>query len=55
MAQEAKVFISKPEDVISIPGTYMVEGERQLLPASCPLRPVVNHDTLAYTHTHASK
>jgi hypothetical protein len=30
MAQRAKVLATKPDDLSSIPGTYLVEGENPL-------------------------
>lgn len=51
MTQQAKVLAVKPNDLNSIPGIYMMEGENQLsqlVPWPLYTLPVL----CTYTHTH---
>lgn len=44
---KVKVLSFKPGDLSSVPGTRIVEGENQFLPASCPLTSImytIEHD-----------
>lgn len=40
MALQVKILATKPDDLISILGTYVVEA-RELTPSGCPLTPLL--------------
>lgn len=57
MAQQVKAFTAKPEDLSSIPGTYMVEGEEDAWKLSSDVHThgMVYVPLCMYTHIYNNK